>query len=183
MSRNIKFHGADDDSIGTNYGAHIMMMGTEADGAAGRFSNIEMYQVGQGNIFGRYPIHFHHAGDLPNSWVDNVAVHHSNSRLVTLHGVRFVKVTNSVGFEIFGHNIFIEDGSETKNTIDGNLIINTRQIWTLTNKDVTAASYWITHPDNTVKNNRAAGGEFYAFWYELMEHPEGPTTDFRICPD
>lgn len=112
-----------------------------------------------------------------------VAVHHSNARLVTLHGVRFVKVENCIGFEIFGHNIFIEDGSETKNVIDGNLIVNTRMIWTLSNKDVTSASYWVTHPDNVVKNNNAAGGEWYGFWYELMEHPEGPTTDYTICPD
>ena len=29
MSRNIVFKGADLDSIGTKYGAHIMMMGSE----------------------------------------------------------------------------------------------------------------------------------------------------------
>jgi hypothetical protein len=29
MSRNIVFKGADVDSIGTKYGAHIMMMGSE----------------------------------------------------------------------------------------------------------------------------------------------------------
>jgi hypothetical protein len=110
-------------------------------------------------------------------------VHHSNSRMVTLHGVRFIKVSDSVGFEIFGHNYFIEDGSETKNTLEGNIGINTRMIWTLTNKDVTAATYWVTHPDNVVRNNRAAGGQWYAFWYELMSHPEGPTTTPDICPD
>ena len=142
-----------------------------------------MYQVGQGNIVGRYPIHFHKCGDMADSYVKGVSVHHSNSRLVTLHGVRFISVTNSVGFEIFGHNFFIEDGSETKNTLEFNLGINTRQIWTLSNKDVTAATFWVTHPDNVVRNNNAAGGEFYGFWYELMPHPEGPTTDPTICPD
>lgn len=46
LTRNIKFHGADEDSIGTNYGAHIMMMGNEASGTRGRFSYVELYQVG-----------------------------------------------------------------------------------------------------------------------------------------
>jgi hypothetical protein len=92
-------------------------------------------------------------------------------------------VSESVGFEVFGHNFFIEDGSETKNTLDGNIGINTRMIWTLSNKDVTSATFWVTHPDNIVKNNAAAGGQWYGFWYELMPHPEGPTTDSSLCPD
>jgi len=107
---------------------------------------------------GRYPIHFHHCGDMRNSYVKGVAVHHSNSRLCTLHGVRFITVSKSVGYEIFGHNYFIEDGSETLNTLDENLAINTRQIWTLSKEDVTAASYWVTNPNNIVINNAAGGG-------------------------
>lgn len=61
--------------------------------------------------------------------------------------------------------------------------MNTRQSWTLTIFDVTAANYWVTHPNNFIRNNNSAGGEFYGFWYQLMEHPEGPTTDVTICPD
>jgi len=102
---------------------------------------------------------------MANSYVKGISVHHSNSRLVTLHGVRFISVTDSVGYEIFGHAYFIEDGSETKNVIDGNIMINTRMIWTLSANDVTAASYWVTHPDNIVRNNAAAGGQWYGFWY------------------
>jgi len=32
LSRNILIKGADEDSIGTNYGAHMMMMGHENEG-------------------------------------------------------------------------------------------------------------------------------------------------------
>ena len=35
LSRNILFKGADIDSIPTNYGAHIMMMGSESMGTVG----------------------------------------------------------------------------------------------------------------------------------------------------
>jgi hypothetical protein len=49
---------------------------------------------------------------MPSSWVKGVSVHHSNSRLVTIHGTNFIKVSYSVGFEVFGHSFFIEDGSE-----------------------------------------------------------------------
>jgi hypothetical protein len=63
---------------------------------------------------------------MPSSYVHGISVHHSYSRLVTLHGVRFIKVSHSVGYEIPGHNYFIEDGSETKNTLENNIAINTR---------------------------------------------------------
>ncbi len=43
ISRNIVFKGADVDSIGTKYGAHIMMMGSEQKGLRGRFSYMELY--------------------------------------------------------------------------------------------------------------------------------------------
>jgi hypothetical protein len=42
LSRNIVFKGADEDSLDTNYGAHIMMMGSEKSGTIGRFSNLEL---------------------------------------------------------------------------------------------------------------------------------------------
>jgi len=53
----------------------------------------------------------------------------------------------------------------------------------LVNTDVTAATYWVTHPDNIIRHNRAAGGEFYGFWYQLRKNPIGPTATPDICPD
>lgn len=48
--------------------------------------------------------------------------------------------------------------------------------------DVTVASYWITNPSNIVRRNHAAGGDFYGFWYEIKEHPDGPSATKNICP-
>jgi hypothetical protein len=183
LSRNILYKGADEDSLDSNYGAHIMMLGSEKAGTVGRFSYFELTQVGQGSIVGRYPIHFHKCGDVPKSFVKGVAVHNSFARLVTLHGIRFLKVTKNVGYDIFGHNYFIEDGSESKNFLEDNLSMNAKMVWTLTNTDVSVANYWCTNPDNILRNNNAAGSQFYGFWYELHPHPEGPTTDPSICPD
>lgn len=60
--------------------------------------------------------------------------------------------------------------------------MNTKQIWTLINTDVTAATYWNTNPDNILRYNFAAGGEFYGFWYELRPNPLGLTPNPDICP-
>lgn len=48
--------------------------------------------------------------------------------------------------------------------------------------DITCASYWITNPLNTVINNRSGGSDFYGFWYEIKEHPDGPSARNDICP-
>lgn len=104
----------------------MMMMGSETDGTIGRISYAEFYHVGQGNIVGRYPIHYHKCGDVPSSFVKGNSVHHSFARLVTLHGIRYLKVSYNVGYDIFGHNYFIEDGSEFKNVLEYNLGMNTK---------------------------------------------------------
>jgi hypothetical protein len=46
--------------------------------------------------------------------------------MITLHGTRYLNVRNNVGYNIFGHSYFIEDGGETLNVLDNNLGIATK---------------------------------------------------------
>src|SRR5690606_11109943 len=39
--------------------------------------------------------------------------------------------------------------------------------------DNTVASFWITDPDNTYRDNVAAGSDVTGFWLSLPEHPNG----------
>jgi cell migration-inducing and hyaluronan-binding protein len=39
--------------------------------------------------------------------------------------------------------------------------------------DNTVSSYWITNPDNTFRDNVAAGSDSNGFWMSLPEHPQG----------
>ena len=66
---------------------------------------------------GRYPIHFHLGGKRDLSYADGNAVHESLARVTTIHGIHFLRVTNTVGYYISGHAIFIEDGVETHNLV------------------------------------------------------------------
>jgi hypothetical protein len=43
--------------------------------------------------------------------------------------------------------------------------------------DNTVASYWITNPDNTYRDNVAAGSDANGFWLSLAEHPNGAFQD------
>jgi len=52
----------------------------------------------------------------------------------------------------------------------------------LLQQDITVSTYWITNPYNTVIDNRSGGSEWYGFWYEIKEHPDGPSARSDICP-
>ena len=82
-----------------------------------------------------------------------------------------------------GHAIFIEDAAETKNLIENNLLVDTRRSWSLLNTDQTPASIWITHPDNIIRGNHAAGSDRYSYWYDTQLHAMGPSFDLNVCPE
>lgn len=48
--------------------------------------------------------------------------------------------------------------------------------------DTSTASFWITNPTNDFIGNVAAGGDFYGIWYEIKEHPDGPSATMDVCP-
>lgn len=97
----------------------------------GRFSGVEATRVGQTNLLGRYPFHFHLLGNLSTPGLfffsDN-SVHHSFFRCFTVHGTSGtssatgVLVTKNTGYDVIGHCFFCsEDGIEENNTFSYNL--------------------------------------------------------------
>lgn len=99
-----------------------------------------------------------------------------------MHGVNHLLLSHNVIYKAMGHNIFIEDGVETANVIEYNLVVDTRESWSLLVTDQTPASFWLQHPDNTFVGNHAAGSAKYGFHFDMPEHPTGPSADPSICP-
>lgn len=87
-----------------------------------------------------------------------------------------------MGYRIKGHNVFVEDGIETHNLIKHNLVIGSLQTTRMLQTDTSVASFWITNPTNDFVDNVAAGSDFYGIWYELKEHPDGPSATIDVCP-
>lgn len=104
-------------------------------------------------------------GDVSDSYVVGNSVHDSFARILTLHGVHYLYVEGNVGYKVRGHNFFIEDGIETQNVLENNLAISSLKTFKMMQTDISVASYWITNPTNHIRNNHAAGGDFYGFWY------------------
>lgn len=65
-------------------------------------------------------------GVLDDSYVEGNSIHDSYARCISIHGVHFLRVKKNVCYNIFGNSIVLEDGIETNNVIEDNLVIATK---------------------------------------------------------
>ncbi|MFN7684295.1 MAG: G8 domain-containing protein [Oligoflexia bacterium] len=102
---------------------------------------VEFHRGGQAGTMARYPIHTHvlsyhpqggtspfydrinPAGTPTHIAIQNNSVWESANRAITIHGTSNVPVKNNMVADILGHAIFLEDGSETRNQIIGNVVM------------------------------------------------------------
>src|SRR5262252_4020619 len=194
LTRNIRIQ-ASADAEQSFFGGHVMAMGASRMFVEG----VEFQRMGQNLTLARYPIHWHLVGDAKGQYIKNASIHDTYNRCVTVHGTNFLHVENNVTFNTVGHCFFLEDGIEHGNEYVHNLAIQTKchtskpcvptnlaasgepRMGTngqqskdvLLPSDNTAASYWITNPDNTYRDNVAAGSDATGFWMSLPEHPNG----------
>jgi cell migration-inducing and hyaluronan-binding protein len=193
LSRNIRIQ-ASADAEKSFSGGHVMAMA----GSTMHVSGVEFFRMGQHENLARYPIHWHLVSDTQGQYIQNSAIHDTYSRCVTVHGTNNVRVENNVAYNNVGHCYFLEDGVEHGNQYVNNLGILTRchtsracnstnavvgvyggggQGQTATDQllpsDNTAATFWITNPDNTYRGNVSAGSEATGFWLAFPEHPTG----------
>lgn len=199
LSRNITIQG--DSSVGDpkdnsngkakpagyGFGGHVMVM----NGGQMRISGVEFYRMGQKGKLGRYPAHWHLAGDVKGQYVKNSSIWNSFNRCVTIHGTQNAEVSGNVAYADLGHCYFLEDGAETDNLIVGNLGLLTLRPKAgeeVIPTDSEPATFWITNPANTLRNNVAAGSEWAnGFWLAFPKHPTGASrtaeTDKTVWPD
>ncbi|KAI8520654.1 Fibrocystin-L [Branchiostoma belcheri] len=180
------FQGRFGDEVGTDeFGSQIMLHGKEMDKGlvVGRLSHIEVTHAGQAYRHGRYAIHFHLNGDMPESYVKGCSIHKSFNRAVNMHNSHNLTVERNVIYNIMGGSFFLEDGIEQDNKIQYNLAVFVKSSTSLLNDDITPAAFWVTSPNNIIRHNHAAGGTHFGFWYRMHAHPDGPSFDPNICPD
>jgi hypothetical protein len=194
LTRNIKIQ-ASPDAEQSFLGGHIMAMVTSKMFVEG----VELNRMGQNLQLARYPIHWHLVGDAKGQYIKNASIHDTYNRCVTVHGTNDLRIENNVTYNTVGHCFFLEDGIEQGNEFVRNLAIQTKCHTSnpcvpttlaasgesiagkrgqqskdvLLPSDNTVASYWITNPNNTYRDNVAAGSDSNGFWMSLPEHPNG----------
>lgn len=172
-------------STGNNRGisGHIMIMDT-----AGQISveGVQLDRLGQTGTLGRYPIHWHIAGDRTGDVLKGVSVTNSNNRGVTVHGTHNLLIQDVVLHDIHGHGFFMEDAVENGNIFRSNITFGIHQVGangSNTNLNdpfivdthdhvgqnatrfLSSAGFWMTNPDNVWVGNISAGSEGTGFWF------------------
>lgn len=95
-----------------------------------QMQGVELYQLGQGGRIMHYPVHFHMARKTPQpalgskfqvTFLKDNSVWDSMTRWYTLHATQGVYMARNVGYLSIGHGYYLEDATETDNTLYSNL--------------------------------------------------------------
>lgn len=201
LTRNIKIEAYDKLSDGTDAnqlnpdqetsepGGHVMV---HQSGSA-QVSSVEFYKMGQAGIMARYPFHWHRIGNTSGQYIMNSSIHNSFQRCITVHATNNTTVENNVCYNFRGHGYFLEDGVETGTVIKNNIGVWARLPHTskilLASDDRSQSTdlrfpatsvFWISHPQNTVIGNIAAGSMGTGFWNVFETNSvKLPTTAFN----
>lgn len=117
LSRNIKIRGADD-SIASAFGGHVMSMA----GAHAQISGVEFQQMGQRGRFGRYPMHWHIAGDRAGNYLIASTINRSFQRAAVIHSTHNVLLDANIAYDVSNHAfVWAEDGDEFGNRLTRNV--------------------------------------------------------------
>jgi len=180
----------------TGYGAHMMVR----NGGVGQVDGVELYRVGQTNVLGRYPMHFHLLGDCPSCYLKHSSIHRSFYRCISIHATNQATASENVAYDVSGYCYYLEDGVETDNNLTFNLAAHIHMIGpeppsgggqnipiytqsdTLTlPADVTASGFYITNVQNNLIGNTASGG-WAGFAFPNLPTPVGLSKDVNIRP-
>lgn len=165
------------DTATAQRGGHVMVH----KGGYAWVDAVEFSRLGQAGIMGRYPFHWHMAGNAAGQYVRNSSIHRSFQRCLTIHETNGVEVSQNVCFDFRAHGFFLETGNEINNVISNNMAIGAKAPTStkillasdnpkasvsgvVTNRFPAVSAFWISHPQNTVSNNIAAGSVGTGFW-------------------
>ena len=158
-------------------------------GSAGAISYAEFRSLGMEGVLGRYPIHFHLAGEsMRGSYVLGASITDSGNRWITLHGTNYLIVRDCVGFRGVGHGFFLEDGTEVYNVLDRNLAVQAfigkrlpKQVLPFDANE--GAGFWWANSLNTFTNNVSCENDRYGFRFEATRNSQVSLTKAIQQPD
>ena len=170
LTHNITIQG--DSASLAGFGGHLIIL----QGATARIEDASFTRMGQSGKVGRYPVHWHLAGDVSGQYIRDAAIWKSNNRCLTIHGTDRLVAQRNVCYDHLGHGYFLEDGAESGNTLERNLGLLSRvpaMAMRILPSDATPATFWITNPGNMMRGNAAAGSTGFGFWFALPATPTG----------
>ncbi|XP_009817320.2 inactive cell surface hyaluronidase CEMIP2 isoform X2 [Gavia stellata] len=138
------------------------------------------------------------------TYLEGLSIHHCFSRCVTVHATNGLLIKDTIGYDTLGHCFFTEDGIEQRNTLFHNLGLVTKP-GTLLPTDrnssmcigirdkvygsyipvpatdcMAVSTFWISHPNNHLINNAAAGSQDAGIWYLFHRVATGDSHSLAI---
>ena len=155
------------------FGGHVLI----AFNGSGRFSGVRGDNMGQLNVLGRYPFHYHLLSNGNTSIIEDCVVTNSNFRAYVIHNSNSTLLASNIAYNITGHAYYLESGTEENNVLIYNLAVHIKPIgfpaqggWdgtyftyvannTFINpSDVSASGFYILDAYNIFVGNVAVGG-------------------------
>ena len=131
LTRSVKIRG-DDSTTSSKYGGHIMLKG---DNVVGRISHVELKNMGQAYQLQRHPVTFTESEHLGDSYVSHSSIWDGYNRAIAIHASNCLRIEGNVAYNVMGHNYFLQDGIEIKNSFIRNLAVSTVPSHSLLNTD------------------------------------------------
>ncbi|NXE25720.1 TMEM2 hyaluronidase, partial [Ardeotis kori] len=160
------------------FGGHIKML---KNFTSVHLSYVELKQMGQQQI-GSYPVHFHLCGDVDEkggysfkTYLEGLSIHHCFSRCVTVHatnGLLVKKISCFVGklFLVRPH-LLCRDMHILKLSLL--VLLHTTML-------LAVSTFWISHPNNHLISNAAAGSQDAGIWYLFHKVATGDSHNLAI---
>lgn len=196
LTRNITIESVDD-MLWRNegFGAQIMIMNP----AVAHVEGVTLRRVGQAGRLARYPFHWHlwsyntdgtERGDAVGQYLRSSVITSSAQRCVVIHGTNGVNVSDNICYDIKGHAMFLEDAVERRNVFERNLVLSVDSpemrhrllAHEFRGFQQGPAGFWLTHPDNTIRDNVAADINGIGFWLSYPRTPLGLSRSVPIEP-
>ena len=159
------------------HGGHVMIL-PNADRAELKHVEFGPF-LGQAGRLARYPLHFHRLkGKGSQSYVESCAIHDTFQRSITIHDTRGLSIRNTASYNVRGHALFWEDGTETDSDVRSNIVVAVQpqlvQDWREDVHDDLPSAFWITNFNNRFEDNVAAdSNRGVGFWFKVDSHSEG----------
>lgn len=140
----------------------------------GSISYAEFRHLGKEGILGKYSLHFHLAGEsMRGGSVIGASIWDSKNRWITVHGTSYLVIRDCVGYKSVGHGFFLEDGSETRNILDGNLAVMALRGKPLPEQVLPfdknlGSGFWWANSLNSFTNNVAVECDQDGFRFEVV---------------
>ena len=133
---------------------------------------LEIQNFGQQRNVAKYPINIYHGGSHMGTRISKNYIAQSNLRGITITGTSHVNITTNVFYNISGHGIVMEEGSEMYNYIEYNMgarfiPIIIENNWWYQEQDDRARFLMIKNPKNHFIGNVGTGGFWSAIWFQL----------------